>query len=223
MSSISKENYLKLIYSQNIKRGTNASTSQIAERLSISNSAISDMAKKLAKEGLITYTKYKGMKLTKEGEKLALNVIRKHRLWELFLLQVLKIPWSEIHAEAEKLEHHTSDYLIDKIEEYLHFPEFDPHGHPIPRKDGKLPKIPKLIQMNCCEKGKLYEISQVDDTNEQLIKYLSKLGLMLNTPFEVADIVSFDKSLIIKYGGKTVTISEKIAKNIMVKFIRKLR
>ncbi|MCX7798366.1 MAG: metal-dependent transcriptional regulator [Melioribacter sp.] len=223
MSSISKENYLKLIYTHNIKGGTGASTSQIAKRLSISNSAISDMAKKLAKEGLICYTKYRGMKLTKEGERVALGIIRKHRLWELFLLEVLKVPWSEIHDEAEKLEHYTSDFLIDRIEEYLGFPEFDPHGHPIPRKDGTFPKVPKLIPMNNCEEGKMYEIFQVDDTNQQLIRYLSKLGLILNTPFEVTDVVSFDKSLIIKYGGKTATISEQTAKNIMVKFIRKLR
>lgn len=222
MSTISKENYLKLIYTHSIE-GKSAATSKIAERLSISNSAISDMAKKLANEGLISYTKYRGMRLTKEGKKAALKVIRKHRIWEMFLLEVLKIPWSEVHEEAEKLEHYTSDYLIDRIDEFLGYPELDPHGHPIPRKDGTLPKISKLIPMNSCEIGKIYEIAQVDDTDNRLIKYLTKIGLVLNTPFEVFDIVSFDKSMIIKFSGKTVTVSEKIAKNVMVRFIKKTR
>lgn len=223
MSTISKENYLKLIYSHNNKMGSSATTSRMAASLSISNAAISDMAKKLSKDGLITYEKYKGMQLTKEGEKLALKVVRKHRLWELFLLEVLKIPWSEVHDDAEKLEHYTSDFLMDKIDDYLGCPEFDPHGHPIPRKDGTLPKLPKLIPMLKCEKGKIYELAQVDDGNSQLIKYLSKIGLVLNTPFEVVDVISFDQSMMIKFSGKTVTVSEKIAKNILVKFIKRSR
>lgn len=223
MSTISKENYLKLIYSHSTNLGSKATTSRMAESLSISNAAISDMAKKLSKEGLVTYKRYKGMQLTEEGEKAALKVIRKHRLWELFLLEVLKIPWAEVHNEAEKLEHYTSDFLMDKIDDYLGYPEFDPHGHPIPRKDGTLPKIPKLIPMLKCEKGKIYELAQVDDSNDELIKYLSKIGLVLHTPFEVVDIVSFDQSMMITFSGKTVTVSEKIAKNILVKFIKRLR
>ncbi len=219
MSTVSKENYLKLIYMHSVNKGTGAATSKIAERLAISNSAISDMAKKLAREGLITYTKYRGMHLTNEGKKAALKVVRKHRLWEMFLLEVLKIPWSEVHEEAEKLEHFSSDYLIDKIDEYLGYPEIDPHGHPIPKKDGSMPRVPKLIPMNKCKIGSVYELFQVDDTDSQLIKYLSKIGLVLNTPFEILDIVSYDKSMIIKFGGKQVTISEKMAKNIMVRNI----
>ncbi|MEG8945984.1 metal-dependent transcriptional regulator [Rosettibacter firmus] len=223
MTTISKENYLKLIYIHTIDKNTGAATSRIAKRLSITNSAISGMAKKLAKEGLITYTKYKGMQLTKEGKKAALKVVRKHRLWESFLLEVLKIPWSEVHKEAELLEHNTSDSLIDKIDEYLGYPEIDPHGHPIPKKDGTLPKLPKLICMNQCEVGNIYELSQVDDTDERLIKYLSKIGLFINVPFEVSDIVSYDKSLIVKFSNKTVTISDKVARNIMVKPVKKAR
>lgn len=135
MSTISKENYLKVIFNQNELVNDFVTTSQMAQELDVSNAAISDMAKKLSSEGLITYEKYKGMELTSKGEKMALKVIRRHRLWELFLMKILGLNWSEIHDEAENLEHHSSDFLIDKIDEYLGYPEFDPHGHPIPKKE----------------------------------------------------------------------------------------
>jgi DtxR family Mn-dependent transcriptional regulator len=217
MSTVSKENYLKVIYNHIYSLGENASTVKLAQELSVSNAAISDMAKKLSQEGLISYKKYKGMELTDEGEKIALNVIRRHRLWELFLIKVLDLPWSQVHDQAEKLEHHTSDFLIDKIDEYLEYPEFDPHGHPIPRKNGSFPKSPKLMILADAEVGNEYEIIQVDDRDNKLIDYLSKVGLVLNTKLEVISKLEFDKSLTIKFGSQILSISQKISESIFVK------
>ena len=221
MSTVSKENYLKVIFNHNHTSGENASTVKLAQELSVSNAAISDMAKKLSQEGLISYKKYKGMELTDEGAKIALNVIRRHRLWESFLIKVLDLPWSEVHDQAEKLEHHTSEFLIDKIDEYLNFPEFDPHGHPIPRKNGTLPKSPKHLLLADAEAGQEYELVQVDDKNNKLIDYLSKVGLILNTKFEVIDKLDFDKSLTVKFENKTLSISQKISESVLVKPVKK--
>ena len=221
MSTISKENYLKVIFNHNYTSGENASTVKLAQELSVSNAAISDMAKKLSQEGLISYKKYKGMELTDEGEKIALNVIRRHRLWESFLIKVLDLSWSEVHDQAEKLEHHTSESLIDRIDEFLNYPEFDPHGHPIPRKNGTLPKSPKLLNLAVVEIGNEYEIIQVDDKDNKLIDYLSKVGLVLNTKLEVIDKLDFDKSLTVKFEDKTLSISQKISESVFVKPIKK--
>ena len=161
------------------------------------------------------------MELTAEGERVALNVIRRHRLWELFLSEVLNIPWGEVHDEAEKLEHNTSEFLIDKIDEYLNFPEFDPHGHPIPKKNGTLPKSPKLILLSDSEIGNTYQLIQVDDRDNNLIDYLSKVGLILNTEFEVIDKLEFDKSLTVKFGNRNLSISQKISESVYVKLVTK--
>ena len=158
MPTISKENYLKSIYSLNSTHGENVSTSQVAQKLEITNAATSEMARKLAKLGYLNYEKYKGVELTEKGRKVALQIIRRHRLWEVFLINVLGMSWSEVHDEAEKLEHNTSETLINKIDEHLDFPEFDPHGHPIPNKFGEFPKLPKLVNLINAEVGKKYKI-----------------------------------------------------------------
>ena len=162
------------------------------------------------------YAKYKGVGLTDEGEKEALNVIRRHRLWELFLMKVLGLAWSEVHDEAERLEHHTSEFLIDQIDEYLGFPSYDPHGDPIPRKNGELPVLPKLITLQEAEVGKRYKLIRVDDKNNELIIYITKLGLVLYKEFEVVDRFSFDNSIIIKLEGNNFSISEKLSNNLFV-------
>ena len=129
--SVSTENFLKAIFHfQN--EGLEANSSRMAKKLGISNAAVTDMAKKLSRQKLIIYQKYKGLKLTEKGRTLAVSIIRRHRLWELFLHDVLGLSWAEVHDEAEMLEHQTSNFLIEKIDKYLGHPEFDPHGAPIP-------------------------------------------------------------------------------------------
>ncbi len=215
MSTISKENYLKAIY-QNLSLGVAATTSKLSNDLEVSNAAISDMAKKLSKEGLISYEKYKGMVLTKEGKKIALDVIRRHRLWEAFLAKVLGIPWGEVHNEAERLEHHSSEELINKIDEYLGYPDFDPHGDPIPRSNGNLPDAPKFIPLTKTKVGTAYKIARVNDKNTDLIRYFTKIGLKINGKLKVVDRLSFDDSLHVEINGRPFTFSEKIAANIFV-------
>lgn len=213
MATASKENYIKTIY-QYQREGSNISTSEIAEELEVTNAATSGMAKKLSQEGLISYTKYKGIELTEKGETLALQVIRRHRLWELFLNKVLGLSWGELHEEAERLEHSTSDFLINKIEDYLDFPQFDPHGDPIPDRNGVMPDLPEFIKLNDCVIKKTYRIARVNDRNSELMEYLIKIGLILNKKFKVVQKLSFDNSIIISLDGNEYSLSDKIANNI---------
>ncbi len=216
MPSISKENYLKTIFIRNQSEKKPVSTTEIASRLEISNAATSEMAKKLAESGLIKYEKYKGLQLTKKGEKIAIDVIRRHRLWELFLVKVLNLNWAEVHDEAEKLEHISSEKLIDKIDEFLNYPDFDPHGEPIPRKNGKLPVIPETKKLSEAEIGKKYQIAKVDDSSNELMNYLMKIGVKLNETVQVLEKLSFDNSLVIELNGQRINLSEKVTESIFV-------
>jgi DtxR family Mn-dependent transcriptional regulator len=220
MSTISKENYLKTIFNNSIDSGSNATATKLANDLSVSTAAITDMAKRLCEDGLVTYEKYKGMELTSSGEKAALKIIRRHRLWELFLKEVLEMSWSEVHDEAEKLEHHTSEFLIDKIDKYLNYPDFDPHGHPIPRKNGTIPKTPNVIPLSKCEKGILCEFVRVNDRDNELIDYLAKVGLELNSKFEVVDKLAFDQSISIRFNNKILSMSKKITESIFIRSVK---
>lgn len=221
MSTVSIENYLKTILNQRMTMGNGATTSQMATDLSVSNAAVSDMAKKLSRQGLVNYEKYKGMELTSKGEKIALKIIRRHRLWELFLIKVLGLGLSEVHDEAEKLEHFSSDFLIDKIDQFLNFPDFDPHGHPIPKKNGALPKLPNLIKLSDAEIGSKYQFVSVNDKDSALINYLVKSGLLLGSKMEVIDKLDFDKSLTVKFNTTILSLSNKISDSVFVILINK--
>ncbi len=220
MSTISKENYLKTIYNLVCDNETAVSTSQLAAKLEISNAATSDMAKKLSDQGLIDYVKYKGMELTEEGEKIAIDVIRRHRLWELFLMKVLNLSWGEVHDEAENLEHFTSNFLIDKIEKHLGYPKFDPHGEPIPQKNGEIPEITDQISLTFAEVGREYKVMRVYDKSSELIDYFTKLGLLLYAELVIQDKLSFDNSILIGVNGKSHSLSSEVANKIFVSEIR---
>ncbi len=222
MSTISTENYLKKIFNHKKAFGEKINAVKLAQELSVSKAAISEMAKKLSKHGLISYEKYKGMELTDKGENMALNVIRRHRLWELFLIKVLDMPWSEVHEQAEILEHHTSEKLIDRIDEYLGFPDFDPHGHPIPKKNGTLPGDQDYITLADAAEGSSYELVQVDDHEKKLISYLTKVGFVLNTQFEVINKLDFDKSFTIKFKDTIISLSQKISDSLYLKEIKQV-
>ena len=217
MSTISKENYLKTLYTQDKITESTVTTSQIAEKLNVTNAATSEMAKKLSNAGLVNYQRYKGIELTNEGKKVALNVLRRHRLWELFLIEVLDLTWDEVHDEAELLEHQTSERLIDKIDEFLNFPTFDPHGSPIPKKNGELPDMPELIALSNVEEGVTYSVARVSDRNSELIKYFSKIGLTLNKKIKIVEFLTFDNSIVIELDGTCVTLSEKTARSVFLK------
>ncbi len=210
----SPEDYLKNIYSITESDGK-VTTSVLADRMGISSPAVSEMVSRLAKSGFIKNTPYKGFQLTKKGESIAINLIRKHRIWEVFLTKKLGYDWDKVHYEAEKLEHSSSDELISKLEEYLSFPEFDPHGHPIPDRHGKLQKQ-ALIACSELSVGDRAEIREVSDSSSEVLEYLSKAGLKLNDIFEVIEKINYDNSVQIETSSSKVFLSEKLARNIFV-------
>lgn len=216
MPTVSKEDYLKTIYNQKFEKNDIVTTSELAEVLEISNAATSEMAKKLSNEGYVEYTKYKGLDLTNEGEKIALEVIRRHRLWELFLIRVLNLSWSEVHEEAEHLEHNTTDFLINKIDQFLQYPQFDPHGSPIPTKTGELPSQPSLILLLTAEPGKKYFVKRVHDESAELVNYFTKIGLLIDSSVTMLKRFAFDNSVLIMINNVEITLSEKVCRSIYV-------
>lgn len=190
-------------------------TSLLAERLNVSSAAVSEMISKLSKSHYIKNTPYKGFVLTQKGESVALNLIRKHRIWEVFLLEYLNYSWDNVHNEAENLEHASSDELTEKLEKFLGFPKFDPHGHPIPDKNGKLPED-KSIPASELNVGDSAFIRQVSDENSEVLVYLSKAGLKLNDEITVTEKINFDNSIQISFRSVKIFLSEKLAKNIFV-------
>lgn len=216
MPSISNEDYIKAIYGITKNNGKNVTTSVLADKLNVSSAAISEMARKLADNGYISYAKYKGMELTRKGEKLALKVIRRHRLWELFLIKSLGLSWSEVHDEAEKFEHHTSEFLIDKIDEFLEYPKFDPHGDPIPSKDGVMPELPAQMPLSEAKEGVTYRVIRVNDESSELMEYFTKLGVQLQKKIKVLGKLSFDNSVFIQINGNKHSLSEMVADKLSV-------
>ncbi len=212
--TISKENYLKSIYTLAKGNGNFVSLTELSKELNVSKSAVTEMSKKLFLQGCIKYVKYKGIKILPKGRKIALKVIRNHRLWELFLLETLGLSWDEVHPEAEKLEHFSSDFLIDKIDEHLKYPKIDPHGEPIPGKNGSYRMEIKDFPMSDCEIGKQYRITRVNDREEDLIRYLSQINIQLNKKIKVIDKLKFDNSIIIDIDGNIHSLSNKLVSNI---------
>ncbi|MDA3818028.1 MAG: metal-dependent transcriptional regulator [Prolixibacteraceae bacterium] len=169
--TVSVDNYIKTIYKQSKLSGADTRLSTIASLLNVSNAAATDMARKLSLKKIVNYTKYKSLSLTEKGEKLALKVIRKHRLWESFLFKTLSLSLHEIHREAEQLEHQTSDFLDEKIEHYLGFPAFDPHGDPIPAINGEIKPDSSQIPLSEAEAECMYEISRLFSSDEDFFEF----------------------------------------------------
>lgn len=215
MKNISKEDYLSVIYKSSDSNGE-IKANQIAEKLNISGAAVTDMLRKLSKEGYVEYKRYKGTKLTKSGEDYARSMVRRHRIWELFLHQIVGLPWDKVHNEAENLEHSSSDELIDRLEEMLDYPEFDPHGDPIPDRNGKMPKGNLGIPLSTVEPGNKVKVNRVHDFDSSFLQYISKIGIELNKEIIVVDAMEFDHSLLIKVDKKETSISSKVAANIFV-------
>ena len=214
MENKSIEDYLKNIYSLKESSGK-VTTSHLAEKLNISSAAVSEMISKLSKSGYISNTPYKGFELTGKGEKIAVNLIRKHRLWEVFLVKHLKYPWDKVHAEAERLEHSSSDELIKNLEQFMNFPKFDPHGEPIPDINGHI-EVCNDFQLSKAEAGKSYNVKRVSDENSEILAYLSKIGLKLNDKIKVLEKINFDNSIQIQNKSLKLFLSEKLSNCIFV-------
>ena len=196
MASLTVENYVKAIYQECQRRGGEpAATGQIATALGVSPGTVTSMLKTLRESNLVTYTPYEGVRLTPSGTVLALRVLRRHRLIELFLASTLQMSWDEVHEEAEHMEHAVSDRLIDRIDAYLGFPEADPHGDPIPRADGTMEPASGL-RLADCQGGQTFRLVRVLDQSPEFLRYLSSAGISLGIAGRVethqpeADIVT---------------------------------
>ena len=218
MRNISKEDYLSAIYKFREVDGS-IKANIIAEKLSVSNAAVTDMLKKLSKDGYVDYKRYKEIKLSKDGEEYAKNMVRRHRIWEVFLNQVVGIPWDEVHEEAHNLEHSASDSLINRMEEMLDFPAFDPHGDPIPSKDGKMPKLKKNISLSFLQADDKGKVVRVNDFDNNFLSYISKIGINLGKEIFVKQVLDFDRSMLVVVNGKETNISSTIASNIFVEAV----
>ncbi len=214
MTSISIEDYLKNIYHLQTEK-KNVNTGTLATTLQVSPASVSEMISKLSRSGHIKNVPYRGFTLTKTGEKIAVSLIRKHRLIEVFLQERLNYRWDEVHSEAEKFEHVCSDVFINKLDKYLGFPRQDPHGDPIPDKFGNV-KSTNTCLLAKAEKGKNYMISKVNDTSNEVLKYVSSIGIKLKTKIKLVEKLKFDNSLLVKVGKKDYLLSGKIAENISV-------
>ncbi|MBN4085052.1 metal-dependent transcriptional regulator [Flavobacteriaceae bacterium AH-315-B10] len=216
MVTQSEENYLKAIYHLGKQGSVAVSTNAIAERMHTKASSVTDMLKKLADKQLVDYKKYQGVSLTKAGKIIAANVVRKHRLWEVFLVEKLNFSWDEVHEVAEQLEHIKSQKLINEIDAFLEFPTHDPHGDPIPDRNGNLQKSQKIFLSQVNQSVNCFCVG-VKDSSDNFLKYLDKNRIAIGTALEVLTKEPFDESMTIKINNSELTISKEIANNIYVK------
>ena len=216
MLSHTEENYLKAllkISTQNEGKDE-AGTNEMAANLGVKPATATDMLKKLKEKGLVDYEKYGKITLSADGKRNALAILRKHRLWETFLSKKLDFSWDEVHEVAEQLEHIKSEKLVDKLEEFLNFPEFDPHGDPIPKANGEIP-VTKNTLLSAVNFGVLYKVTAVKDTSSVFLKYLEKLNINIGTKIKLIEKISFDDSFVIE-------VNEKFRTNISLKFANSL-
>jgi DtxR family Mn-dependent transcriptional regulator len=214
--SHTEENYLKAIFKITERAEKVASTNKIAEQVNTSAASVTDMLKKLNDKALINYEKYKGATLTPEGIRLATQLVRKHRLWEVFLYDKLKFPWEQIHDIAEELEHINSDDLINRLDNFLGNPRFDPHGDPIPTSEGKF----MLRNQSTLDSVPLHSkvvLVGVSHHSSEFLTYLNSINVKLGTKFKIIGKNSYDNSLTVDSNNNQLLITHEVAKNLLVK------
>ena len=217
MRSITEENYLKALLQLQLNKGNEvgAGTNELAEYLSIKPATANDMLKKLKEKGWVDYKKYGKIFLTTTGKNIAVDILRRHRLWETFLYEKLSFTWDEVHEVAEQLEHIQSVKLIDKIDEMLNFPEFDPHGEIIPDRNGRL-QVHFKKTLDEIAVGENCKMVSVNDNTTAFLQYVVKVGLGLNNTIKVVSKQSFDDTIEIAVNGTMSNVSQRFAKNIFV-------
>ena len=214
MNTKSEEDYLKCLY--HLQQGKkNVSTNEIANYLLMKPSSVSDMLKKLAEKKCVNYLKYKGSSLTKKGELIALSVIRKHRLWETFLVNKLGFSWSKVHNIAEQLEHVNSEELIDKLDHFLAYPKIDPHGDPIPQKNGTIAELNQKL-LSELKRGEEGIITGIKKGTPSLLNFLDQKNIKLGDQIQLISILEFDQSAEVIIHEKTINLSEKICSNLLI-------
>lgn len=215
--SQTEENYLKAIFKISEKTGSNASTNAIAQAMDTSAASVTDMIKRLSEKALINYEKYKGATLSDAGQKIATSLIRKHRLWEVFLVEQLQFSWDEVHEIAEQLEHIKSDELVRRLDDFLAHPKFDPHGDPIPDADGNFTFRKQVLLMDLGV-GAEGIVVGVQDTSPQFLQYLDQMKLVLGVEVKLLERFDYDESVQVQVGQKNqlLTLSKKVCQNIYI-------
>jgi DtxR family Mn-dependent transcriptional regulator len=214
MQSFTEENYLKIIYHLSVITNP-VQTNAIAERMQTKAASVTDMLKKLAEKELVDYVKYQGVTLTEKGKLTAINIVRKHRLWEVFLVEKLNFKWDEVHEVAEELEHINSTLLVERLDEFLDFPKVDPHGDPIPDQNGNFADLSftKLSKLKVNDKG---TITGVSEHSSPFLKHLEKLGLTLGKKIQILEIIDYDGSVALSIDNHKLNISREVAKHILI-------
>ncbi len=217
MPSLTEENYLKAIFALSEKEGADRiSTNAIAARVNTAAASVTDMVKRLSDKNLVEYEKYKGVSLTAEGESIAKDLVRKHRLWEVFLMQKLGFAWDEVHEMAEDLEHVHHPKLIERLADFLGNPRFDPHGDPIPDRHGNI-AYHKELYLNQLKSGDRGVIVAVEQDDAEFLRYLVRVGLVLNVEIEVLETEDYDGSCTLRIGRNKRSISEKVGEKLRVR------
>ncbi len=214
----SEENYLKAIYHLSLFQKKGVTTNAIAKMIEAKASSVTDMIKKLADKNWVEYQKYQGVVLTSEGLMHAKMIVRKHRLWEVFLVDKLDFTWDEVHDVAEELEHIQSEKLINKLDAFLGFPTVDPHGDPIPNSKGEILSMDKKL-LSELKANRVCICVGVKDSSSEFLKYLDKQKISLGATIEIISKESFDASLTVKINENIISISNKIASNLFVKTV----
>lgn len=214
--SVAIENFVKAIYKNENHDVNNTKPGNIAGKLGISNAAATDMAKKLASKGLLNYEKYQALQLTEAGEKMALNIVRKHRLWEALLHKMFKMSLHEIHREAESLEHETSDFLAEKISEYLGHPKFDPHGDPIPNEKGEITTTDTSISLLNAEEGGTYTISRLLSEDKEFFEFCAENGIKYGNQLSVVKQFLNSKMTQISINNNNIVLNQDFTQIIYV-------
>jgi DtxR family Mn-dependent transcriptional regulator len=217
MLTRTEENYIKAVFKIAEKDKKAVSTNALAENLSTSAASVTDMLKRLAAKDIVVYEKYKGVTLTPAGNKTAIALIRKHRLWETFLVSKLRFGWHQVHDIAEQLEHIESEELMSRLDAFLDYPKFDPHGDPIPNAEGK---FTLRAQISLSEASSMYKyvVLGVREHDEPFLKYLNGIGIKIGTEIRILDIVTYDKSLNVMIDGKnTHNLSAQVSNMLLVR------
>lgn len=216
MLSSTEENYLKALLKLSFESETNeVGTNELAGLLALKPATVNDMLKKLKEKQLVNYEKYGKITLSLQGTKIALEVIRKHRLWETFLYEKFNFTWDEVHEVAEQLEHIQSIKLIEKLDDFLGYPKFDPHGEPIPDSKGEMKQN---VRNNLAEvsAGNTCRMVSVKDNSSSFLQYVNKVGLAINSQILVVSKQEYDSLMVIEVNGITSTVSHKFAENIYI-------
>ncbi len=217
MLSVTEENYLKAIFKLSEKKTDAVGTNDIAEEIKTTAASVSDMLRKLSEKKLVKYEKYKGVTLTSKGRKISVSLIRRHRLWEVFLCEKLQFNWDQIHDIAEELEHISSPLLVERLDNFLNHPKFDPHGDPIPDAEGNI-AYHEEVNLDQLQKGDKGIIVGVEEQSPAFLQYLDQNQLTIGSKIEIAEHHEYDNSKTVIIEGKAKNfISEKVGKNLIVK------